>query len=58
MHYIRGIAQILQSSGVNVHLVEANNWVELPLSKLMIPAEQETSLAHLTQVLGSAGPSA
>ena len=58
MHYIRGIAQILQSSGVNVHLVEANNWVELPLSKLMIPAEQETSLAHLTQVLSSAGPSA
>ena len=55
MHYIRGIAQ---SSGVNVHLVEANNWVELPLSKLMIPAEQETSLVHLTQVLGSAGPSA
>ena len=25
----KGIAQILQSSGVNVHLVEANNWVEL-----------------------------
>jgi hypothetical protein len=47
-----------KSAGTNVHLVEVNNWVELPLSRLMIPAEQETSLAHLTEVLGSAGPSA